>query len=313
MKKSKKDEYSFNKMLDIWLNNKKDTIKIQSYQKYERLIEIHIRKSLGNINIKKISNKIIVEYFYAEEITKLSISIKKTLFGIIKSALELACSNNYCDFINLKVKFKTEKNNDLLVFSKREYKKMDTYARTDMNEKKLVLLIAMYTGIRIGEACGLKWSDINLTRKTININRTVQRIKNNSPHEKTKTKLIVSLPKSESSIRTIPISNYLIPYFKKFYKNEDVYILTGTNKIYDERNYEIFYKRLLNACNVPYLKFHSLRHSFATNSIASGVDVKTLSEILGHSSVEITLKLYVHPTLNMKRKSIEKVTRYIKS
>lgn len=312
MKKIKKDGYSFSKILDMWLNNKKYNVKIQTYQKYERLIELHITNLLGNIEIKKISNKIILEYFCLEEISKLSISVKKTLLGIIKNALELAYLNNYCNFINLQVKFKANKRNDLLVFSKREYKKMDMYARTDMNEKKLMLLIVMYTGIRIGEACGLKWSDINLTRKTININRTVQRIRNNDLQSKLKTKLIVSLPKSESSIRTIPISNYLIPYLKKFYKKDGTYVLTGTDKIYDERTYETFYKRLLKACNVSYLKFHCLRHSFATNSIASGVDVKTLSEILGHSSVEITLKLYVHPTFNMKKRSIEKVTKYIK-
>ncbi len=308
-----KDEYKFNMLLDMWLKDKKNDVKIQSYQKYERLVNKHIRYHLGNICINMFSNQILIDYFKLYEIEMLSDSTKKTILGIIKQAMELGCFKSYCNFVNFKISFKKNRNNDLMIFSKREYMKIDRCACFEMNEKKLVLLIVMYTGIRIGEACGLKWSDINLKRKTIKINRTVQRIKDDDPSSKRKTKLIASLPKSESSIRTIPISNYLIPFLKKFYKNEDVYILTGSDRIYDERTYEIFYKRLLKSCGVSYLKFHSLRHSFATNSIASGVDVKTLSEILGHSSVEITLKLYVHPTFNMKKRSIEKAIKFMKS
>jgi len=181
-----------------------------------------------------------------------------------------------------------------------------------MNVRKLAILISMYTGLRVGEASGLKWGDVDFGKKSLSINRTVQRIKNPNKGSEKKTILIAGTPKSDSSVRTIPIPEFLIPLLKSLKGSDDNYILSESDKIYDSRLLDSFFERTLVNCNIEHLKYHTLRHTFATSSIEAGIDPKTLSELLGHSSVEITLKLYVHPTYNMKKKSIEKTTRFMK-
>ncbi len=314
MKNLQKNNYTFNEILEIWLKEKRedDDLKIQSYQRYETLINLYIKDVLGKIECKELNRDDIIEFFKRGKMNELSFSIKKSVFGIIKSALEVAYTLNCCDYIDLrKMKFKSKKS-DITVFTKREQRKLDRYLTDEMNVRKLVMLVCMYTGIRVGEASGLKWGDINLNKKTINIDRTVQRIKNPDKKSSKKTLLIAGSPKSDSSMRTIPIPDFLIPILKQFKQKDENYILSESSDIYDSRLLESFYERTLVKCKVEHLKFHTLRHTFATSSIEAGIDPKTLSEILGHSSVEITLKLYVHPTYNMKKKSIEKTTKFMK-
>lgn len=307
------EKHKFNDILEIWLKNKKEeNIKIQTYQKYESLIRLYLRETIGKLNCYELNKEKIIKFFNSDKIIVLSNSTKKAIFIIIKSALEIAYNNKYCDYIDLrKIKFK-QKKSEIIVFTKSEQRKIDNYLMTDINVRKLVLLICMYTGIRVGEASGLKWKDIDFNKKTINIERTIQRIKNPDKQSNKKTILIASTPKSESSMRTIPIPEFLISILKEFKQNDNYYILSESEKIYDLRLLESCFERTLKICNIRYLKFHTLRHSFATSSIEAGIDIKTLSEILGHASVEITLKLYVHPTYNMKKKSIEKTTKFIK-
>ena len=306
--------YTFNEILDIWLKERKDDsdLKIQSYQRYENLIRLYLRDTLGKLDCKEIERDEVVEFFKRGKMSELSVSIKKSVFGIIKSALEVAYTLNYCQYIDLRrIKFKRKKT-EIIVLTKREQRELDAYLIDDMNVRKLALLISMYTGIRVGEASGLKWKDIDFSKKTISIERTIQRIKNPDKTSSRQTILIASTPKSDSSLRTIPLPDFLIPILRKFKQNDDYYILSESEKIYDSRLLESYFDRTLAKCDIEHLKYHTLRHSFATSSIEAGIDPKTLSEILGHSSVEITLKLYVHPTYNMKKKSIEKMAKFIK-
>lgn len=253
----------------------------------------------------------IINFFKSPKIYYLSTSVKKSILSIIKSVIYKAYILGKCVYIDLKkIKFKNRKR-EIIVFTKKEHHKLDESLSTDLNERKIVLLICMYTGIRVGEACGLKWGDINFDKKYLIINRTVQRIKTNN--KKNKTTLITSSPKSETSSRIIPLPNFIIPKLIKLKKDNDKYILTNSkDKLYDTRLLESFYKRTLTKCGIKHMKFHTLRHTFATRCVESGMDVKTLSEILGHSTTQITLNLYVHPTYDMKKRSIEKTVRYIK-
>lgn len=314
MKNLLDDNCTFNQILEIWLAEKMndDDVKIQSCQRYENLIESFVKDTLGKVECREINKDEIIEFFKRGKISKMSVSVKKAVFGIIKSALEISYSLNYCPYIDLrKVKFKGRKN-DIIVFTKREQRKIDNYLMVEMNVRKLALLICMYTGIRVGEASGLKWKDIDFSKKSISINKTIQRIKYYDEENSRKTKLIASTPKSDSSFRIVPLPDFLIPLLKKFKDSDSYYILSESEKLYDPRLLQSFYERTLERCNIQHLKFHTLRHTFATRSIESGMDPKTLSEILGHSSVEITLKLYVHPSYDMKKKSIEKATKFVK-
>ena len=181
---------------------------------------------------------------------------------------------------------------------------MKTALLTNMDLTKLGIMIALYTGVRIGELCGLKWSDIDLNVKTIRIDRTVQRIRVNG--KANRTELIVSTPKSHTSVRTIPITEFLVRILKVFkLSSTDTFVIMGNAKLPDPRTMQYRFKTLLTKIGLRTLNFHSLRHLFATNCIELGFDVKTLSEILGHSSVEITLNRYVHSSIERKRQCMD--------
>lgn len=168
-----------------------------------------------------------------------------------------------------------------------------------------LLLMARYTGVRIGELCALKWENINLNNQTITIKETVQRVKNDSEKSANKTKIKFDTPKSLTSIRTIPIPKFLAMKLKK-YQRKTGYILRNDGQFTDTRNISRRFKQLLKEAKIENINFHALRHTFATRALELGFDIKTLSEILGHSSVTITLNLYVHTLPEHKQKEMEK-------
>ena len=176
----------------------------------------------------------------------------------------------------------------------------------NINESNFGIYLCLYTGLRIGEICALKWENIDLNNNIIKIQKTLIRVKNDRTSKK-KTKLILDDPKSVSSIRSIPIPMFIIPILKKLKKNEECFFLTGKNTFIEPRCYLNHYKKILasireDKSNFREYNFHALRHTFATRCIENGFDPKTLSEILGHSSVKITLERYVHPSFDIKVK-----------
>ncbi len=301
-------KYKYIDILYNWLKDKKN-IKVQSYQKYERLIEQFLKKDLGNIYIEKIKNSNILNFFNYHKDIGTSISTQKTLIYIIKSSLEYAYNKKMCKYIDLKELKIKSKNKTIYILSKEEQLKLELYLKEKINIRKVCLLLCLYTGLRIGEVCGLKWEDIDFNNKSLIVKRTIQRIKNKDSNKK--TLLIESTPKSDSSYRIVPIPDFLIILLQKFKEKNEYFILSKSKNLYDPRLFEYFYKRVMKNCNINYINFHTLRHTFATRSIESKMDIKTLSEILGHSSIEITLKLYVHPSYEAKKISIEHLVNFM--
>jgi len=240
-----------------------------------------------------------------------AISTKKTLIYIVRSSLNYAHKEGYTEYIDVSmIKFKRPIKT-IFVLSREEQNTLENKLKDKVNIRKVCLLLCLYSGLRVGEVCGLKWEDIDFSNKSLIIKRTIERIRNKDENINSKTVLIESTPKSETSNRIVPIPNFLITYLKKYKTDDNYYILSNSEKLYDPRQYEAFYKRFLKSCNVNYSNFHTLRHTFATRAIESKMDLKTLSEILGHSSVEITLKLYVHPSYELKKKSIENLVTFM--
>ena len=157
-------------------------------------------------------------------------------------------------------------------------------------------------GLRIGELCGLKWEDVDFRHKILHIRRTVQRISFTNGNRK--TKIVISAPKSTTSSRDISIPDMLMEYFKMFRNKGNCFILSGTEKPVEPRTMQYRYKKILQSANNEYYNFHRLRHTFATNCAEKGIDVKTLSTILGHSSINLTLNRYVHPNRFHERKML---------
>ena len=174
----------------------------------------------------------------------------------------------------------------------------------------MVVRQSLHTGMRIGEICALKWADINLSEATISVNKTLERIYL-SDETPSKTEIVISSPKTANSHREIPIGKGLLKILRSIMAvvNSDFYVITNETEPTEPRTYRNYYKHLMESLHLPAMKFHGLRHSFATRCIESNCDYKTVSVILGHSNIATTLNLYVHPNMEQKKKCIDKMLR----
>ena len=202
---------------------------------------------------------------------------------------------------------------ELDVLSVVNQRKIVSYVRDNFTFRNLGILICLSTGIRIGEVCALTWEDIDIDNGVIHIRKTIQRIYVNEGGVR-KTELLIDTPKTATSMRDIPMIKELYEVLKPLKKvvRGDYYVLTNDAEPTEPRTYRNYYKRLLDKLGIPPIKFHGLRHSFATRCIESKCDYKTVSVILGHSNISTTLNLYVHPNYEQKKRCIDKMFRSIK-
>ena len=178
----------------------------------------------------------------------------------------------------------------------------------DMDETKLGVYISLYTGLRIGEICALSWEDIDLSNGLLYVRHTLSRVLCEE-NGKRRTVLIIDQPKTQSSLRKIPINSDLLRILNEMYpKAESRYVVSNQASFVSPRTYEYRYCKILQESGIHHINYHALRHTFATRCIEVGVDIKSLSEILGHSNVSITLNTYVHSSMDLKRSQLEKLT-----
>lgn len=198
------------------------------------------------------------------------------------------------------------------VLSYEEKGKLRDYLCAHLTLNNLGILVCLYMGLRIGEICALKWEDIYFEEQCICVQKTMQRIPNtanenlkNTAAGNTKTTIAISHPKSNCSVRVIPIPDELFKLMKKLRCQPQTYFLTGSAENYIEpRTMQNRFKHICESCQIRTVNFHVLRHTFATHCVEMGFELKSLSEILGHANVNITLNRYVHPSIEMKRKNM---------
>lgn len=192
------------------------------------------------------------------------------------------------------------------ILNKNDHKKIISYIQENFTFKNFGIYICLSTGMRIGEICGLKWGDIDIEKGIIKIRRTIQRIYVIDEGHK-HTELITDTPKTKNSLRDIPISSELLKMIKSLKKlvNDNYFVITNELKPTEPRTYRNYYKRFLKRLNIEDMKFHGLRHSFATRCIESKCDYKTVSVILGHSNISTTVDTknrHTKENLNLKVK-----------
>lgn len=294
----------FSEIAYTWLSGKRNTVKESSICNYEIKLNKYIIPAFGNIQYNKLSSEKIEAFIKSLTAKKLSKGYVSDIFFVVKSICRFAHknygANNICENIEAP---KREKKSEYTMLTKPQTDTLVNALTASDDLTSSGILLALSTGVRIGELCALKWSNVDLSEKTITIKNTVQRIR--SDDTKKKTRLNISSPKSHTSERTIPIPSFLIPILSKHTAAADLYLLSGNSKIVEPRTLQYRFKSILNKNNLPSVRFHSLRHAFATGCIASGADIKTVSELLGHSSVNITLDLYVHSSMQRKFKCME--------
>lgn len=290
-----------------WLNFKSINVKESTISNYRFKINKHLLGAFGNLKFSAMSPKIVYDFIAEKKSEGLSAKYISDIIIILKSMAKYTaktyhCANEIADIVLPKVCKK-----ELHLYSPNEQKILKSALLEDINSSKLGILLCLYTGIRIGELCALKWEDIDLKNSLLCVSKTCQRVKCGDS-----TKIIITSPKSASSSRTIPLPDFLTKILREYApSNLSHYFISSTNKIIEPRTVQYRFKAILKKANLPSINFHSLRHMFATNCIEFGFDVKTLSEILGHGTVELTLNRYVHSSQNRKRECMSKLELHV--
>ncbi len=283
-------------LFEEWLSAVRLKVKESTYANYRMKADKHILPEFGGLRYEQLTVQMLHNFIESKQEMGLSAKYVSDIVIVFKSMAKYISRvhgfrNPLADVILPKVT-KTE----MKLFSENQQNQLCNYLINNLNNTSICVLLSLYTGLRIGEICGLKWDDIDFEKSILTVRRTVQRIRTGIHG----TKLIVDTPKSRSSQRAIPIPRFLMDILRNLRSSENFYILSGNSKITEPRTMQRKFKSIMKKADLPSINYHSLRHMFATNCIKLGFDVKTLSEILGHASVETTLNRYVHSSMERK-------------
>lgn len=290
-----------------WKEYKRPYVKKSTMAAYVLILENHVLPYFGDGDSLHEQE---VQAFVLQKLERgLSVKTVKDILIVLKMVMKFGVKNEWMTYYEWDIKYPTTSTNkELEVLSVANHRKILNYIQSHFTFTGLGIYISLSTGLRIGEICALKWSDINVTDGTITVSRTIERIYI-IEGEKKHTELIINTPKTKNSCREIPMSKELLAMIKPLKKvvNEDFYVLTNDERPTEPRTYRNYYNGLMVKLDIPKLKYHGLRHSFATRCIEAGCDYKTVSVLLGHSNISTTLNLYVHPNMEQKKRCISKM------
>lgn len=311
MNTNTKEKY-FQEVSKEWLYFKKLSIKLSTYDKYEVIVLKHLNQKFDNYVLNRFNEELVMNYFHELHESSYSASTLKTIRYVLKAILDYSQEKYNTHSINFKHIKLIKPNNEFKTLTAFQREKLERYCFEHHDPICLVVLLSLYGGFRIGEVTGLKWKDIDIDNELIYVNKTVERLKNNDQSH-IKTKLMVLEPKTISSKRVVPIPYFIIDYIKHYiYVHKcqclDSYIFNNLDIIPDPRCVQYHFKKICRKLDFD-INYHSLRHEYATSCVKNDIDMKSLSEMLGHSSVSITLGLYVHSSLEFKKKQICKIQR----
>ena len=303
------EEKTINEIAKEWEDDKRKYVKKSTIAAYQLLIQNHISPYFGELN--KVCEEDVQKFVLKKLDDGLSEKTIKDIIIVLKMILKFGVKLGYLEYVQIDVKFPTNHENKALdVLTKQDQKKIMDYLRDNFTFRNLGIFICLSTGMRIGEICGLRWCDVDVAEGVIKVRHTLQRIYIIEGEQK-HTELLLDTPKTSNSIRDIPMSTELLKMIRSISKvvNENYYVISNDINPIEPRTYRNYYKKLCKKLYVPELKFHGLRHSFATRCIESKADYKTVSVLLGHSNISTTLNLYVHPNKEQKKKCINKMLR----
>lgn len=293
---------------DEWLSLKRINIKESTYIKYLGIIDNYLKPKLGKYKVDELTSLMIGNYSY-ELIHKNNLSSKtvKDILTVLHSIIKYIKKDNP-NIKRIEISYPKQEKKEMRVLTRNEQEIFTKYLLTDMDNCKFATLLTLLTGLRIGEICALRWQDISLDEEVIYVKASMQRVKKLDTNDKKKTKIIITDPKSVSSIRVIPLNAFALNLCKRFKDEDDIYVLTGRKEYMEPRKLQYRMKKFVNDCNLEGVHFHTLRHSFATRCVEVGFEIKSLSEVLGHASPQITLERYVHSSIELKRENMNKLS-----
>lgn len=286
-----------------YVESRKSFLKESTYARYRNLIDNYIRSTIGITELSEFNNRKLQYYCDSLIEQKVSLTVIKEIVLLIKLSLrkEAKLNGTTPPYIDLDLPLE-RKNKKIQFLNKIEQKQIITYIYESKTQKYIGVLLALMTGLRIGEICALKWKDIDLKKRVVVVNKTLQRV----CYKGQKSKILIDEPKTRNSQREVPINNILYDYLLEARPiNRELYVLTYSATPTEPRNYRKIFNTLMKKLKLQHISFHALRHTFATRLIENKVDLKTVSELLGHSSVNITISIYVHSEFKTKRKAVK--------
>lgn len=291
-----------------WLNLKKMQVKYSTFVKYKKVIECHIDPYFGRYTAHDLNEALLYDFFMLKK-EEVSGSMLQTMRYLLKAILSYACRDHGYPVISLD-QIRLSMNKPLYKgLTKDEEQRLSSYGCEHLSALSLSILLGLYAGMRIGEICALRWQDVDLEEGLIQVHHTVQRLEKEDCTQD-RTSLFLTEPKSHSSERAIPLIPFLQHYLRRYQEchggDQDVFVISQEKKPLDPRTLQYRYKQLCQKMDIQQ-SFHSLRHRFATSCIENQVDVKSLSEVLGHADITTTLRRYVHSSMEFKKKQLSKL------
>lgn len=294
---------------DEWLRLRKNKIRESTYIKYGTIFEKHIKPKLGGCFPLGITTEI-VDNFSKELLfeDKLAVKTVHDILTLLHGVLKYTALQFPGIFPAVEFNYPKEDRKEMRVLSLDEQDYFTQFLLKDTDCCKFGILLMLMSGIRIGELCALKWGNINLRERTIRISGSLQRLHDTQMQGGSRTRIVIGSPKSSTSVRTIPITDYAFLLCQRFeVKNSAAYILTGTERYMEPRVLQYRIEKYTDECKLSGVHAHTLRHTFATRAVEVGFDIKSLSEVLGHATTTITLERYVHSSMKQKRLNMDKL------
>ena len=310
---AKTEEVTFSDLLALWLETNQVRRKGATQRKYQHIIDKHINPELGTLPISKIT-AVQINQFLKRKVEEgrlndqggLSASYVETMAIVIQSAIHFGVEEQLCLPLRSKIYHPPVRAKELHILSRTDQYTLEKELFSRPSLTGCGILMSLRMGLRIGEVCALQWRDVDRTAALLHVRHTISRV--NLPDSAVGSQLILSTPKTVTSTRTIPIPEALNRLLLELgdHQESDFFLSSGSDFL-SPRTYEYRYHRILDTCGIKPVNYHALRHTFATRCVESGMDSKTLSELLGHADVSITLRVYVHSSMDRKRQEIEKV------
>ncbi len=308
-------EKRFSDVLILWLKSNKIKLKGSTENKYKYMIEKHIKPQLGGRWISTVTAPIINDFLLEKKNHGrldgkggLAASYVKTMAIIIESAIKFAAAEGFCRPLKNQITKPLTIKKEIQILSISMQKHFEHSVMDDIDETVTGIYIALYAGLRIGEICALSWDDIDFNSQIIHVRHTVSRVEQSNSDNSKSSILIIDTPKTRTSIREIPISKsllHILMHMKESSTSE--YVISTHSGFLSPRTFDYRYKCVLRRLGMPAVNFHTFRHTFATRCIEVGMDIKSLSKILGHANVSITLNTYVHPSMDIIRGQLERL------
>lgn len=295
----------------FWLENEVlGSVKPSTFQVYRNQMEKHILPYFQNLTLPQLTPPMIYEFLKKLEADGLSQTTVKSIFRLLSAALRFAVEEGQiakspCQ----KIKLRSQQRREQRVLTRGEQEKLQALCM-----EELPVMLCLYTGMRLGEVCALKWTDIDWEKKTVTVLRTVQRMKAENQSLERKTKLVLGVPKSKQSQRRLPLAGFLLEKLKAAFAQTTCpsgFLFGASKQAMEPRTIQRRFSRLVKKAGLTGVHFHTLRHTYVVSSIMAGDDVKTIQQNAGHYSSAFTLDRYAHVTATMQKESANRMEKFI--